>query len=59
MLKENSIIVRIWSSPKLFKMQSYTNNANEDMPLIKVENVRRKDIKILLCLSAPVRKTLI
>ena len=37
-LKENSIIDRSWSSAKLFIMQNYTDNANENVPLT-VENV--------------------
>ena len=34
---ENSIIGRSWSSVRLFIIQNYTNNANGDVPLIKVE----------------------
>ena len=37
-LKENSIIGRIWSSAKLFIMQIYADNANGSVPLT-VENV--------------------
>ena len=37
-LKENSIIGRIWSSGKLFIMQIYADNANGSVPLT-VENV--------------------
>ena len=37
-LKENSMIDRSWSSAKIFIVQDYTGNANEDVPLI-VENV--------------------
>ena len=36
--KENSIIGRSWSSPKLFIVQNYTENGNRDVPLI-LENV--------------------
>ena len=38
-LKENSIIGRSWKLCKLFIVQNYTENANEDVPLT-VENVR-------------------
>ena len=34
----NSMIGRSWSSAKLFIVQSYTEYANEDLPLV-VENV--------------------
>ena len=37
-LRENSIIARIWSSAKLFIVQNYTENANGDVSLT-VENV--------------------
>ena len=37
-LKENFITDRNWSSAKLFILQNYTENANEDVPLT-VENV--------------------
>ena len=38
-LKENSIISKSWSSAKLFIVQNYTENANEDVHLT-AENVR-------------------
>ena len=37
-LKENSIISKSWSSAKLFIVQNYTENANEDVHLT-AENV--------------------
>ena len=37
-LKENSISGRSWSPAKLFIMQNYTDNANEDV-LFTVENM--------------------